>query len=355
MKKRALKTIARVAFGLTTLTALLLVLPQTSQSSQPININSCTTINSPGQYRLVADLTFNADPYDDLPISSTCITIGASNVDLNLNGHTITGPGGGSDGTAGISVTAKTMVDIKGPGVISSFGRGIDFDGVTSSDVKQVTATGNFFGFVVNNNSQGNLFRENTSTGNAQHGFMLNGAINNSFLNNVASNKWSRRNPALCRLGEPGKRNQRKRVRMGSCRAEEYRQGTASKTIRPAGMAYLGYVSSPVQPVTMSKATRPRIIIPQIWWMTTPTAITTRGPITSSTLQVNRASSSRVTSEAHDGVAPRKSGKTRNYHRAECSKELRGLGCTLLPASEASWFLRVIRILTTVCQQLAFD
>jgi parallel beta-helix repeat protein len=187
MKKRDLKKITRAAFGLTTLTALLFVLPQTSQSSPPISITGCTTISSSGQYRLDTDLTFTPGPAG-LPTSSTCITIGASNVDLNLNGHTITGPGGGSDGTAGISVTAKTMVDIKGPGIITSFGRGIDFDGVTSSDVKQVTATGNFFGFVVNNNSQGNLFRENTSTGNAQHGFTLNGAINNGFLNNVASN-----------------------------------------------------------------------------------------------------------------------------------------------------------------------
>ncbi len=48
MKKSALKTIPRAAFGLTTLTALLLVLPQTSQSSQPININACTTINFSG-------------------------------------------------------------------------------------------------------------------------------------------------------------------------------------------------------------------------------------------------------------------------------------------------------------------
>jgi hypothetical protein len=95
-----LKTLAKAAFGLTTLTALLLVLPQASQSSQPININSCTTINSPGHYRLAADLTFNPGPAG-LPSSSTCITIGASNVDLDLNGHTITGPGGGADGTAG--------------------------------------------------------------------------------------------------------------------------------------------------------------------------------------------------------------------------------------------------------------
>src|ERR1044072_6051707 len=102
MKKSALQIIARAAFGLTVLTALLLILQQTSQSSQPIDLNGCTTINSPGQYRLVANLTFNAGPAD-LPSSSTCLTIGASNVDLNLNGHTITGPGGGADGAAGRS------------------------------------------------------------------------------------------------------------------------------------------------------------------------------------------------------------------------------------------------------------
>ena len=76
-------------------------------------------------------------------------------------------------------------MDIKGPGVITGFGRGIDFDFATPSDVKQVTC--NLFGFVVNN-SQGNLFRENTSSGNNQHGFTMNVANNNSFLNNVASN-----------------------------------------------------------------------------------------------------------------------------------------------------------------------
>ena len=55
----------------------------------------------------------------DLPSWSTCITIAAR-------------------------VTAKTMVDIKGPGVITGFGRGIHFDDVTFSDVKQVTSTANF-------------------------------------------------------------------------------------------------------------------------------------------------------------------------------------------------------------------
>jgi len=147
------KTIARAAFGLSTLTALLLVLPQTSQSSQPININSCTTINSPGHYRLAADLTFNPGPAG-LPSSSTCITIGASNVDLDLNGHTITGPGGGADGTAGISVTAKTMVDIKGPTATGNGIAGIRLlAGSTGNNVKDNTAQSNNSTDLVDNNA----------------------------------------------------------------------------------------------------------------------------------------------------------------------------------------------------------
>src|SRR5262249_9879245 len=129
--------------------------------------------------------------------TGTCITISASNVSLDLNGHSITGPSGGGDGTSGITSAGQTKLTIKGAGVISNFGRGVDFEGVDGSEVRGVTVSGNFFGFVVNrdfvtpnlsNLSEGNLFRFNTATGNAQHGFTINGGSNNSFLNNVASN-----------------------------------------------------------------------------------------------------------------------------------------------------------------------
>jgi parallel beta-helix repeat protein len=136
----------------------------------------------------VADLTYNPGPGPTgLPSANTCITINADNVDLDLNGHTITGLNGGADGTAGISISAKTKVDIKGPGVITGFGRGFDIDGITDSEVKDVTTTGNVYGFVVNN-STGTWLRGNTSTGNGQHGFTVNGGGDNKFMNNVSSN-----------------------------------------------------------------------------------------------------------------------------------------------------------------------
>jgi YVTN family beta-propeller protein/parallel beta-helix repeat protein len=153
----------------------------------PTQISGCTTINFPGHYDVVANLTS----------SSTCIRINASHVKLNLNGHTITGPSGAVDNTqAGILVVGQTKVEIDGPGLITNFGRGVDFEGVDFSDVIGVTATGNFFGFSVNrdfatpnltNLSEKNSFSDNTATGNNQHGFSVNGGSNNNFLNNVAS------------------------------------------------------------------------------------------------------------------------------------------------------------------------
>ena len=142
------------------------------------DISNCGTINHSGNYRLVADLTS----------TGTCITINVDNVSLNLNGHTITGPSGGGDGTSGVTATGRTALTITGPGTITNFGRGVNFDGVTASQVTGVTTSGNFFGFVVNANSTGNTFSNNTSTGNNQHGFTMNGANNNTFTNNVASN-----------------------------------------------------------------------------------------------------------------------------------------------------------------------
>jgi parallel beta-helix repeat protein len=144
----------------------------------PTSISSCTSINASGSYVVVADLTS----------AGTCITINVDTVSLDLNGHTITGPSAGGDGTSGIAAVGRTMLNINGSGTISNFGRGISFETVTNSQVTGVTLSGNFFGFVVNANSSGNTFSNNTSTGNNQHGFTMNGANNNTFMNNVASN-----------------------------------------------------------------------------------------------------------------------------------------------------------------------
>jgi parallel beta-helix repeat (two copies) len=200
MKMRGFKTVATTAFSLTILIGLLFPLTKIGQADPPVSINSCQTITTRGHYKLVADLT----SFD------TCITVNASHVHLDLNGHTITGPFNFADGPSGIMVVGVTHVDINGPGVITNFGRGVDFEGVDFSEVKDVTSTSNFFGFVVNRDSNNNLseknwFRGNTSTANNQHGFTMNGASDNNFLNNVASN-----NGALGILIVDGSANQLK-------------------------------------------------------------------------------------------------------------------------------------------------
>jgi parallel beta-helix repeat protein len=186
MKTRAFKIFASTTINLTVGLVFLLVLPVTSQASHPIEINSCATITASGDYKLVADLAASGD----------CIKVEASKVDLDLNGHTVTGPGQGSD-ASGIIIVNETKVDIRGPGVVTNFSFGINFQGVARSEVKGVTATGNRFGFVVNRDfvtpdlnhlSEQNWFRENTATGNNQHGFTVSGGSNNNFVGNVASN-----------------------------------------------------------------------------------------------------------------------------------------------------------------------
>ena len=186
MNKKTLKAIATTTFLVTIISGRQLAFSQTNRASVSTSINTCTTINAPGDYKLVADLTGAGD----------CIRINASNVDLKLDGHTITGPGTGS-GASGILIVAQMKVDIRGPGVVTNFTVGVNFEGVDSSEVKDVTATSNRFGFAVNrdfvtpdlnNLSDENWFRGNTSTGNEIHGFTLNGASNNNFLNNVSSN-----------------------------------------------------------------------------------------------------------------------------------------------------------------------
>lgn len=151
-------------------------------AEQPTPIMSCTAISVPGKYILVTDLS----------ASSSCITITASNVELKLDGHTITGPYAGADGASGISAVNVSGLNLKGPGILTNFGRGLSFSGVDTSSVKGITSEGNFFGFVINryssNLSENNEFKDNVATGNHQHGFTMNGASHNTLKSNYASN-----------------------------------------------------------------------------------------------------------------------------------------------------------------------
>jgi len=139
-------------------------------------------ITAPGSYYVANDLTDCANG----------ITVLASNVGLYFDGHTISGFGLGS----GVQVVGQSAVWIQGPGTVTRFTSGVDFEGATYSGVGAMTSTSNFFGYNVNANFTGgqpgvysshDLYLGDRATGNNQHGFTLNGASDDLFSGDNSS------------------------------------------------------------------------------------------------------------------------------------------------------------------------
>jgi hypothetical protein len=95
--------------------------------------------------RLVGDVTCQVT-------GAPCIAFGGSNIALNLNGFSITGPNDAATGCKGISVGTETgistngqsNVGIRGPGIVQRFqGDGILFLATTKGWVQAVTTTTN--------------------------------------------------------------------------------------------------------------------------------------------------------------------------------------------------------------------
>jgi parallel beta-helix repeat protein len=181
-------------FVLSLLTATFASSAAFAQQSTPITQCS-TVISQPGFYTVANDLScFFEDGID----------IVADHVTLMLNNHQIAADffdfgffGNGISVGVGVP-SGNSHVRILGPGTITGFNAGINFEQVSHSSVQDVTSTSNFFGFVVNGGftagcnqscpSTKNVFQGNTSTFNDQHGFTMNGANDNSFRDNNASN-----------------------------------------------------------------------------------------------------------------------------------------------------------------------
>jgi parallel beta-helix repeat protein len=159
------------------------------------SITHCSTvISQPGTYVVANDLScFFEDGID----------IVADHVILMLNNHQIVAFSDygffGNGISVGIGVqSGNSHVQILGPGTITGFNGGVNFEQVSFSTVRDVTATSNFFGIIVNGGfgagcaqacpSTKNVFQGNTATFNDQHGFTMNGANDNSFRENNASN-----------------------------------------------------------------------------------------------------------------------------------------------------------------------
>jgi len=76
------------------------------------------------------------------PCSADGIIIGADNVTLSLNGHTVFGKNQLKDGI-GVRVTGRTGVHVLGPGTVKFFDAGVLIDGGSANEVASLTAEDN--------------------------------------------------------------------------------------------------------------------------------------------------------------------------------------------------------------------
>src|SRR6516164_9957808 len=88
----------------------------------PFEIEKCQTIDKPGSYKLVNNLTFSS-------LTGTCLTITASFVTIDLAGFTISGQS--ATATAIEAGNDTTGIAVRN-GTISSFGSGVDLRGNSS-------------------------------------------------------------------------------------------------------------------------------------------------------------------------------------------------------------------------------
>jgi hypothetical protein len=141
------------------------------------SVTSCQGLTTPGVYRLDADLS--------PPTFKFCFVIAASNVTLNLNGHTLTGLG---NQTAITDATGDVVpnTDIHGPGTITGF-QHIGIMLGSGSRVTGVTLTHNGDGidvFGTGSSVKGNVVTDNEFGINVE----VLGATGNTIIGNFAHN-----------------------------------------------------------------------------------------------------------------------------------------------------------------------
>jgi len=125
-------------------TLLAAVLTAPTASAAPAAVEGCQTLSAPGDYELTADIAVE---------NASCLAITASDVHLDLAGHTMS-CAGSPDGFAGscqvpasvasqgiIIASNLTGVVVTGPGTITGFDTGVAIQSSNAS-VKGVTATG---------------------------------------------------------------------------------------------------------------------------------------------------------------------------------------------------------------------
>jgi len=116
----------REVLTLALLVALPITLLRVAPAQASTKISSCPyTITVSGTYAVTQDLT----------CAGTAITTTASKVDLHLDGHTLSGSGGGD----GIYVQGQANVSIDN-GTVQGFFEGVDFWGTVDCKITKVAA-----------------------------------------------------------------------------------------------------------------------------------------------------------------------------------------------------------------------
>jgi parallel beta-helix repeat protein len=166
-KSRASKAVSLLAF------LAVLIAPALAQTP----ISSCTDITSSGYYYLTQNLTgFKSD-------ALYCIWISASNVVLDGNGYSLTGPGDGY----GISV-ANAYITVKNL-TVSNYYCGIKINYLENNNtVANVTASNNDIGIWLEVYSYNNIIKDSVLQNNNEGiylGFSGNNLIYNNYFNNT--------------------------------------------------------------------------------------------------------------------------------------------------------------------------
>lgn len=162
MKK---ETLAAVIFS-----SVLVLLALTPVHAQPIPVTACPgLVGASGTYILQNDISATVDAF---PI---CFHVDASNVTIDLNGHTITRlagtgcttPGSITCGQAILTTFQNNLqnITVRGPGKIEGFTSGVQYQAVTKGSIENVFSENNFTGINVTASSSKIKVEENIVLG----------------------------------------------------------------------------------------------------------------------------------------------------------------------------------------------
>jgi len=151
-------------------------------ASQQSVVSCGDTISSPGIYYLAGDCSGGSN-FDGIKIT-------ASNVKLFLRGHTMTGLSSTNCSPAscrGINVSGTSNVAVVGPGTITNYYIGMNFEFSSGAEAEFLKALGNSFGTYLYS-SRGITVWRSILAGNSEVGAVDNGNGNRLLGNDVSRN-----------------------------------------------------------------------------------------------------------------------------------------------------------------------